>query len=319
MTSTPSRPIFVVAGARSFSLGAALADKLASEARDSVILTVDSEPAPSSHPNIVARKFDLNPLQHPNGFEGWSAELYGLVRSVHKSVENPPPVQAVFLGVARYDVSEYVSSTAADRAQILGSNILGKFEILHAVMRLNFDLGFDNATVLGVFDIGSLHGLLHTANRSLYVSTKAASLALCRVLVNGSEVRNAVHIAPGRIDTPMLHWNHWVLKENGDRGFPDLVRQHLPSLYDSVFRDGDANALASALSQLGLEEAENQAVLGRYNDRRKMNLQTEEGIISPESLASYLASLMLDAGDRESGIVEVTAPLGCISVVRRPF
>lgn len=122
--------------------------------------------------------------------------------------------------------------------------------------------------------------------------------------VNGSEVRRTVHLAPGPVDTPMLHWNHWVLKEHGDPGFPTLVKDRCPSLYRAVFREGDWTALAAAQWELRLEDETARDVFGRYLHRRAVLAQTEEGITSPEIFAQYIANQMLVAGTGESGIVE---------------
>ncbi len=310
---------FVVAGARPFSLGAALALELAIAVTDSKIIIIDIEPPTSSHPNIIAQQFDLNPLHHATGFEAWSTELTTLLSSVVRSVATQSPVRGVFLALGVYGVSAYESTKAAERADILGTNILGKFEILHAVMRLNADHGFDNATVLQLFDIGSLHALRHTSHRALYSSSKMAGLALCEVLVAGSEVRRAIHVAPSNIDTPMLHWNHWCLKENGDPKLPNLVRLRLPALYPRVFRNCDVTAFATALLELGFGNPGIQTVFERYKHRRKMVSETEDGITSPETLAAYLVSLVLEEENIESGVIEVTSPNGRMKTVRKAF
>lgn len=308
-----------MAGARRFSLGAALADELATAAPGSVTLVIDVEHPAISRSNIAVREFDLNPLYQARCFEAWSVELHSLLMSMVQSAAPRMPVRGVVLGAARYHVGQYESTTITERAAVLGTNILGKWEILHAVMRLNADRGFENVSVLDVFDIGSLHGLYRTPQRALYNPTKTASLALCQILIEGQEVRRAIHVAPGPIDTPMLHWNHWVLKEKGDPGFPDLVRHRLPSLYEPIFRNGDAEALTTALLELGINNAGMQTVFERYKHRRKMVTESEKGLTSPESLAAYLASLMLEQDSTESGVIEVTSPHGGLKAVRRPF
>src|SRR5260370_40053687 len=103
-------------------------------------------------------------------------------------------------------------------------------------MRLNADHGFDNATVLQLFDIGSLHALRHTSHRALYSSSKMAGLALFEELVARSGGGRAIHVAPRNIYTPPLHWNYWCLKENGDAKLPKLVRLRLPAPYPRAFR-----------------------------------------------------------------------------------
>ena len=309
----------VVTGAGLFSLGNAVVHELSSTSPDDTVLAIDAHPAAASRANVVAHRFDLNPFNHADGFEEWSTELNALVRSAVGATKPAGPIRAVFLGAAKYHVGMYESTTAAIRAEVLGSNVFGKWETLHATMRCNAESGFDNAGVLSMFDVGSLHSMRHTSHRALYNPSKAAGLALCRVMTSGSEVRRAVHVAPGPIDTPMLHWNHWALKENGDPQFPSLVGRRLPSLYGAIFRSGDIAALETAIRELRIEGPQVRAVFERYRHRRKVLAESEEGITTPESLGAYLASLILDRKSTESGVVEVTSPHGKMTVVKRPF
>src|SRR5260370_23399812 len=144
-------------------------------------------------------------------------------------------------------------------------------------MRLNADHGFDNATVLQLFDIGSLHALRHTSHRALYSSSKMAGLALCEVLVAGSEVRRAIHVAPSNIDTPMLHWNHWCLKENGDPKLPNLVRLRLPALYPRGFLNCDVTAYAPPSLELGFGNPGIQTAFQRYKQHSRRGSRPEDG------------------------------------------
>jgi len=229
------------------------------------------------------------------------------------------PVRGLFLGAVQYQVGRYECSTADERAAVLGCNVAGKWEVLHAVMRLNADLGFDNAQELSIFDVGSFHAVRHSSHRALYNPTKAAGLELCTVLLNGSEVRRAVHLAPGPVDTPMLHWNHWVLKEDGNPEFLTLVKDRCPSLYRSIFREGDSAALDAAQHELGFEDETVRGVFARYLHRRAVLAQTEEGITSPEIFAEYVANQMLGARAGKSGIIEVSSPRGHFRVRNRAF
>lgn len=311
--------VFVVAGARQFSLGAELVDQLANLAPLSTILAIDLEPLNPSAENVLVRRFNLNPFDEQRGFQAWSAELHEMLHLPKRSDSSQRPVRALFLGAGKYQVGRYECSTAEERAAVLGCNVAGKWEVLHAVMRLNADLGFDNAQELDIFDVGSFHAVRHSSYRALYNPTKAAGLELCRVLLSGSEVRRAVHLAPGPIDTPMLHWNHWVLKEHGDPGFLTLVKDRCPSLYRSVFREGDWAALAAAQRELRFEDETVRDVFGRYVHRRAVLAQTEEGITSPEIFAEYIANQMLGARTGESSIVEVSSPHGHFRVSNRAF
>jgi hypothetical protein len=320
VTTAADVPRTLVAGAREFSLGAAILQELSAAHPDASVLAVDIEPITSASPNIIKCQVDLNPFQCRDGFEVWSARLYTQIKSFVQLKNPPVPIRSVFLGVGRYQVGKFVDSTAAERADILGCGVMGKLEILHSVMRLNAECGFDSAAGLFVIDVGSLHTLRHTSRRAIYHSAKAAGLELCRDLVSGSEIRRAIHLAPGPLDTPMLHWNHWVLKENGSPRFPDLVRTELPVLYSPIFRGGDRDAFGAAVEELKVDAVEVRAVFERYLHRRRMLSETEEGITAPEALAGYLApELLLNARSVESGILEITSPQGRLNVVHHAF
>lgn len=311
--------VFVVTGTRQFSLGAELIDRLAHLAPLSTILAIDVEPVTAPAKNVLVRRFNLNPFEEQQGFAVWSTQLHELLHSLKLAGGPERPVRGLFLGAAQYQVGRYESSTADERAAVLGCNVAGKWEVLHAVMRLNADLGFDNGQELDIFDVGSLHTVRHSSHRALYNPTKAAGLELCTVLLNGSEVRRAVHLAPGPVDTPMLHWNHWVLKEHGDPAFLTLVKDHCPSLYRSIFREGDSASLAAAQYVLEIKDETVRDVFARYVHRRAVLAQSEEGITSPETFADYIADQMLGTRTGQSGIIEVSSPRGHFRFRNRAF
>jgi NAD(P)-dependent dehydrogenase (short-subunit alcohol dehydrogenase family) len=310
---------FVLAGARPFSLGDAIANELAVRAPEATILAVDIEAPAVHHANITAKVFDLNPLRHACGFLGWNAELDAILVGMMPVGAPPIPIRALFLNIAKYDVSRFEDTSAQDRADMLGINFLAKCELINAVMRINSRFGFDSSRILDIIDFGSLHTIRKAPRRALYNTAKTATLALCELLSKGAEVKRAFHIAPGCLDTPMLHTNHWTLKEHGDQRFPELVRRELPSLYTAVFRDTNSESFYAAIHALGFIGSELPIVFDRYCGRRKAVAGSQEGIILPEELASYIIGLTLETFSLESGILEVTAPRGEMSVAHRPF
>lgn len=313
-----SSGVVVVAGARPFSLGDAIVERVCAEAAHSQVLVLDVESAPNRHPAAISKMLNLNPLQSPSGFKAWCGELDVTLRSM-LSVTARLPIRALVLSIAKYDVARLEDTSTEDRTDMLGINLLAKCELLHTIMRINADNGFENAEFLNVFDFGSMHSVKRTPRRALYNMTKAATRNLCELLSGGREVRRALHIAPGCIDTTMLHWNHWTLKEHGDPQVPELVRLELPSLYEAIFRDGSDEAFQTALRKLGLTGAELPFVFDRYRRRRKEVAATEEGIIAPEDLAAYISSLILEKLTIGSGILKVSAPAGCMRVCFEPF
>jgi hypothetical protein len=117
----------------------------------------------------------------------------------------------------------------------------------------------------------------------------------------------------------MLHWNHWVLKENGDPDFLRQIRTELPDLYLRIFREGDGEALDEAIHYLRFQDSRICDVFVRYLHRRKVLSETEDGITSPEGLAGLLARYMLDTQSTEPEVLEVTSPQGRLNLVRRSF
>jgi NAD(P)-dependent dehydrogenase (short-subunit alcohol dehydrogenase family) len=313
-----AKEIYVVAGARAFSIGHAISEELASARPESAVLTIDVEPVQSSFPNIVNRQFDLNPLLHEAGFHQWSIELQQLLRLENLGLPRIP-VKAVFLTLAKYNFGDFQEMSLQERSDMLGCNVLGKFEMLHAVMLHNRAQKFSNCEELDVVDFGSLHATDRTPHRALYNSTKAAGSMLCEVLAAGQEVRRALHVAPGRVDTPMLHWNHWFLKEDGWSEFPDLVRNGAPSLYQSIFCGCDRAALDRAVRLLNLDPTRISGTFERYARRRKMAEEAADGITSPKVLAKYLVGELLSDRGLCSGTLSVTSPQGQMIASHKPF
>lgn len=93
--------VFVIAGARRFSLGAELVDQLASLAPLSTILAIDVEPLDPPAENVLFRRFNLNPFDERRGFGAWSAELHELLHSVKQGGNSQRPVRALFLGAGK--------------------------------------------------------------------------------------------------------------------------------------------------------------------------------------------------------------------------
>ena len=313
---------FVVTGAGPFSLGQAVADQLAATAAASnvKVLAIDAAPGSPGRSNVVPCRFDLNPLHDVSGYEAWSFELKRLVSSLSGPGDTDRPIVGVLLAAAKYHVGRFESTSPRERMDVLGATVLGNCEVLHAVMHHNATLGFDNADVLSVVDVGSLHFVRGTPHRALYCSAKAVGRALCSLLVAGFEVRSAVHVVPGPIDTPMLHWSHWVLRERGDANFLHEVRGKLPSLYAAIFRNGDSTALEAAIRLLHCHNSDGiREVFPRYTQRRKILSEADDGITTPEALGAYIAELMSHQARSESGVLEFVSPQGQLRVNSRPF
>src|SRR5205085_811445 len=127
-----------------------------------------------------------------------------------------------------YENGPLVELSTAARANVLGVNIVCKIEVLHAVLAFNRTNDFDSSRGLTFVDVGSTHGLSPSATRSLYAPSKAFGLDLCIALCDGREVKRCLHVAPGPVDTYMLHRNHWVAKEQGPSQFLDFIHDNRP-------------------------------------------------------------------------------------------
>jgi hypothetical protein len=162
VTERTESSIFVITGARKFSLGAAVVDELSKIAVNSIILAIDLEPIFSPLPNVRGACFDLDPFKDEKGFLNWSANLNRSIRSLAHRGAAAWPIRGIFLGAAKYQAGRYQATTDKDRASTRGCNVMGKLEVLHSVMRLNAESGFKNEAELDVLDIGSFHAIRHT-------------------------------------------------------------------------------------------------------------------------------------------------------------
>jgi hypothetical protein len=66
----------------------------------------------------------------------------------------------------------------------------------------------------------------------------------------------------------MLHWNHWVLKEQGDPVVLKLIAESRPDRYESIFIEGDLEAFNAVRRELGIDFDATENVFSRYCRRR---------------------------------------------------
>lgn len=299
-------PCHLVAGVRPLSLGASFARGL-SRTEVPVIGLDGSDTRICLNDALRAVTFDLNPFVYGTSFAQWTSALEdALTASV---APEQATFQTVVLAAGRYHVAPLVQHDITARLELLGVNICGKFELLHTVMRLNESAGLSNASVLNVVDIGSLHALRSSSHRAYYNATKAAGLALCEALHAGAEVRSVIHIAPGPIDTPMLHRNHWVLQGRGDEVFWRTVYQSDVDLYERIFLGCDVGGLQEANELFPGDRSRREVAFHRYCHHRCAQKEAEEGITDPEVLADEIIRL-LDTEDTCSGVYTGTSPRG---------
>lgn len=249
--------------------------------------------------------FDLNPLKHPGEIQGFATELSGkLAHGLHEV--GCDAVELLIQTAGVYDYGNFLDYCASRRTALLGLNVLGTAEVLHAVMALNNRRGLPNSKTLIHILVGAFQGLKVRANRSLYASTKAWGLDFCTSLAAGAEVAKCIYAAPVPIDTPMLHKNHWVNKAGGPENFFEAVLNRTRAEYDSIFRACDD----SVLREVGRKGFESEleslgAALVRYREERIRAHDSDLGVIT----AAYCASVLLNIVERsnsESGVYLIT-------------
>jgi hypothetical protein len=167
----------------------------------------------------------------------------------------------------------------------------------------------DNSKSFTFIEVGALYGLVPSANRALYSATKAIGLDLCAALQRGGEVKRAIYVAPGPIDTHMLHRNHWVSKEHGSVEFFELVRLQPQHVYEDIFIHCRDEAFSSIASESREDMVDLRATFERYKLRRNQQFSDAHGVLAADQLADRLVNVVLDP-TCEGGAYVITAPHG---------
>jgi NAD(P)-dependent dehydrogenase (short-subunit alcohol dehydrogenase family) len=313
-------PVILVTGTGRNSLGEAMVEALCAARPGVPILAIDRQPAPSlkARGNVSSMALDLNPFSPAVDYEqfadGLNAALIGMQRDLRFG-----GISATILSAGTYEYGPFAEMSPDQRSRLVGVNICGKIEVLHAALLMNKRLGVSNSDEFTFMEIGALHALDTPAHRSLYSATKAIGLDLCASMHRGEEVRRAIYIAPGPIDTPMLHRNHWVSKERGPVEFFDFVRAQEGSLYNDVFVECNEARFNEAVSLSQLDWASFSSLFARYRERRLEQLDSLEGILDPDDFSAHLARIVLDDVTHGSGVYVFNAPGGKIQLQRLSF
>lgn len=297
----------VLSGTARASLGESFVHRYCACTDRSPLISLDLQHNPyvANHEGVQALEFNLNPLEHPKGYTGFSDHLQSVLSDAVIRF-SCSAVDTLLLSAARYTSGPLADSTLQSRKDILGLNVCGKYELLHSILTLNRRQGFDNDTDLSFVDIGSTRGLYPSEGRTLYAPSKALGLELCVALHSGHEVGRCLHVAIGPIDTHMLHANHWHVKENGPKAFvTDLLNQ--PSLYHAVFVDCSVEAFEQACDLLAIHSHSLRNTFDRYVTRRCNLMESHEGILQPEDVADLLVKMVTDRQSYPSGLYVVTA------------
>jgi short-subunit dehydrogenase len=302
---------FIISGTAPNSLGEDLVRSLRNKWPDSPVLAIDKEHNPSLKDlqGVYEVVVDLNPFTSTRGYRGLIHDLNsGIQHGLQKS--NARGIGTAILAAGTYESGSLLETSTEGRQRLIGVNVCGKIEVLHAALATNQRLGCPSSEAFTLVDVGTLHALMASPNRSLYVATKALGLDLCMSMQRGGEVSRAIHLAPGPIDTHMLHRNHWVSKEHGSVEFFDRVRGQNTRLYQDVFIQCEDDAFAEAVSTSQTDSDKLATVFDRYKTRRREQFSSEHGVLSVSTFADYLITIIADRIVYTDGVYILTAPGG---------
>lgn len=282
------------------------------------LIAVDRDPDPTlvELGNVAVVKCNLNPLVHEAGYAAFVNTLSVTVANNPLSVNG---ISTVVLCAGAFESGFLVDTPLDARARLMGVNICGHVEMLHTIMSLNQNRGVDNASELSYVQVGSLHGLGASPRRGIYAATKAFGLDLCLSLSSGGELKRAIYLAPGPIDTPMLHRNHWVSKEGGSISFFDHVwAKGMPTYLDIFVRCKD-EAFAEEISAGDWNRQQLAETFERYKERRANSNSHPNGVLSVTEIAELLSDIVLKQGTYTDGVYVLTRPCGEIKMEKIPF
>jgi short-subunit dehydrogenase len=319
VTSNNANSAIIVTGSARASLGTAIIKQIRRTLPSSPIVAIDKchDESLSADPGVCIVEINLDPFSRRGEYGLLCNELAAGLDRAHRLL-NFSGISAVILGAGIYTVGSLIESSARERESQIGVNICGKIETLHAVLLFNESHNVPSNERLTLIDIGSVHGLTSPAKRSLYAATKAFGLSLCTSLANGRELHRAFHIAPGPIETPMLHRNVWVLKAGGPVDFFEFLLQGNVSTYNKIFVECEDGAFTSAARAFNADSTTLAKVFFRYKDIRREQKADTKGVLSVEAVAEFVENLV-SIPQSQDGTYILTAPWGVLRSQRLPF
>ena len=258
------------------------------------------------HERFRAIVLDLDALDDRRGIAAFADTVAGRL-SEFLDGSGRQPVRCLVQSAGVYDAGAFIAHDLPRRRRLLGVNLVGHVEMLHAVMRLNTGLGVDNAATLSHIDVGSFQGLVPRAERGLYVLSKGAAIDLAASMHAGGELQRSLYFAPGPIDTHMLHRNHWFVKAHGSCELFDELWTQDAAAYHAVFVNGDVAPLLEAARSRGDDVAETTAAFDRYRTERQKALLSEWGILDVGVCAEMLAAMVESPAKFPSGVYVATS------------
>ena len=298
----------VVTGVARHSLGEALVRALLRLATGRQVIGIDlvANVDLSSVAGFRQVLFDLNPLGRAAELKAFATALENTLASAVKT-GGSHGVEHLVQCAGLYDFGTFLDHDVERRKAVLGLNVMGTTEVLHAAMRLNHRLRRENPTEFTHMLVGSFQGLYAREGRPIYAPSKAYGIDLCTSLVEAGEIARCLYIAVGPLDTPMLHRNHWVKKAKGSEEFFEKILEGPRERYRSIFVDCDQAVLETAAhGELPADVEAFRIAMRRYRAERKEACAAELGVLSAESCGSVLASILASA-ESESGVYMLRA------------
>jgi len=298
----------VVTGFARHSLGEAVVRAFLGRGTGAHVIGIDriQNPELAEYRNFLQIEFDLNPLNCKMGLGAFAATL-GERLSHAVTTTECGGIEFLIQCAGAYEFGRLLDHDVERRSEVLGVNVLGVTEVLHSVMALNRRLRRKNDKEFTHILVGSYQGLYARDGRPVYAPSKAYGIELCTSLDEGGEVARCIYLAPGPIDTPMLHRNHWVTRVGGNEDFFNEALGGPSKTYKSIFVDCDESILDKIAREKFSPELESlRMAIRKYTAVRREAFREELGVLSPAVCASVLTN-MLTCDGLVSGVYGVRA------------
>jgi|SRR5579863_606519 len=315
-------PAVVVTGVARHSLGEAFVRIYCGLMPEAQVIGIDQSANPElrSLQTFSQVVFDLNPLRRPSGLKEFATDFSKTLAETVAAIGSEG-IGCLVQCAGVYDFGRFIDHDASRRERVLGLNVLGTTEVLHAVMSLNELRRIQNSERFTNVLVSSFQGLHARADRPVYAPSKAYGIDLCTSLSAGQEVAKCICVVPSSIDTPMLHRNHWVTKSGGSEDFFNKMLDGPRGRYCSIFVDGDEAALDEAASEEPVGTTSGfRGIMRKYVAARLAAQSAPLGILSAEACASALAEIVISS-QSDSGVYVLTPASGATkaAVKKVPF
>lgn len=277
----------VLTGAAPLSLGEAMARELLERDSTSKLLIFDQKSNPDlirDFPKRIAfQRRDLNSVSNPRLSKSLPLDLQRGLRKLGRET-----IDLLINNAGIYDFGPVQAAPTSKLVDLFGINVVGHLLMLKAVMDCNQEQGVSNSENLRLAEIGSFQAINARAGRAAYAASKATAMDICQALAAGHEVERALYFAVPPTDTPMLHYNYWATKIDGEVSFWQELLAGNRALYQGVFSEVSSSALEQAL--VGKDQDQQNKLrqsFASYREFRHKALRKRgrEGVASAEEVA----------------------------------